>query len=274
MNPRSGSLRVLVVLGVLVLMVVLSPALSYGATTFSGTVTNSITGEPVPDAEVELWSYDEIDGWVSLDMTTTGPTGVYFFESSLEIGVSYSVDVIARGFESYISDVVDVIPYDGTPLVCDVQLVPFADVVTGTVTNAVTTDPVEGAEAVLYTYDEVNEWVQISTGLTDADRYYECEANLEIGAFYSVDVYADGFEAYISEVPDLVQYTGEALVFNVVLTPSTATGSASGAVRDADTFELIAGVDVALEGYDPFDGSWWELDYVTTGTDGLFGSST
>ena len=169
--------------------------------------------------------YPDVEGEALADETWTGPDGTYTLESGC--GASqYRFHVSAPG---YIPQYVEY-GWDGaTPLVLDFVLVPVRTVATGTVTDADTGLPVEGAFVSVAFNAYEFEWVTVDTAYTGPDGTYTLEDPLGYGNSYELVFtviepgYVDaGYTGYWTGVTPLL------LDFALTPTRTIATGIVTG----------------------------------------------
>jgi hypothetical protein len=215
------------------------------AGSISGTVTDAVTGEPVEGATVSLAVVD------STKTTTTVVDGTYLLED-VPAG-NYTVTFSA---ESYITATMeDVAVIAGTETLdvdMALQLEPTTGSISGTVTDAVTGEPIEGATVSV----EVDGSTKTTT--TGDDGAYTLEG-IPAGT-YTVTFSAEDYITATTE--DVAVIAGETTTdVDKALQPEPTTGSISGTVTDLNTNAPIVGATVSVE----VDGSTVS---ATTGDNG------
>ena len=212
----------------------------------TGTITNSVGGAKVDNADVVLL---DMDGeWI--DEFATGSDGVYEFYY-LDAG-TYWLEVSAPNCETqYVS-----VSYDGTnKTVKDIMLIGLALAFKGTVTDSVSGDPLVAAG--VWVSDPANPESGFYTD-TAADGTYEIYA--PAGTY---DVYADAVSYSASSTVGVV-FDGStaitkdfALVKNPLAFQGTVTDSVTNLpVEDATIVVYDAAGDFVEEAYSAIDGTY------------------
>ncbi len=188
----------------------------YGA--ISGVVTNAQTSEPVEGVLVTADGASDV----------TGPDGRYLIDSLL-IG-NYDVVANRMGYQPDTVTSVGVNTSDTTTV--DFALIPEYGAIGGVVTDAWTTDPIEGA---IVTVDGIKD-------TTDAVGRYLIDSLL-VG-YYEVSVTADQY--YPKLTPGVAVVKGETTYVDYPLTPRY--GAVGGIVRDDWTTYPLEGAVVSVNG--------------------------
>lgn len=196
---------------------------AYGGIT--GTVTDSGTGDPLDGAWVVVTA-----GWFHTRFDRTDEDGTYTLENVL------TGDQVVRVWKwGYFSASADVDVVAGETSVADVALDTLTfGTLTGTVTDATTAEPIEGA------------WVRVGWrfGVTDADGSYTLEDVVTGDRNVRVSKWG-----YYSSSATVTILPGETTTYDVALEP-LGYGDVSGIVTDATTGDPIAGARVQV-------GFWW-----------------
>lgn len=223
-----------------------------------GQVTDAVSGQPISGAHVILWPAHETntegDGhWLR---AMTDINGMYVIENVL--AGDYEARAMAFGYLT--NEPVFLIVNDGATTTVDLALDPLAfGSVEGTVTDAATGSPIEGARVSL-----IRSWTGGGTGntdghwhhaMTDENGFYSFD-DVEV-ATYQVVVSARGYVGAESEVEifegqtSTADFALDALVF----------GSVEGTVTDAQNGDPIGRALVMIlpgwtEGFGGH-GGWW-----------------
>jgi hypothetical protein len=206
-----------------------------------GIVTDAVTGEPIPGAWVrlrpaakDLSSDDQEMGM----HTVTGPDGAYLFEHV--IAGEYAVSARAWGYLEPEPVLISVA--EDEVVTADLSLDPVVfGGAEGTVTDAVTGAPIEGARVFATPYHDQSKSGGGDMGhgrwhtTTDADGYYMFEQL--VARTYTVFVMAPG---YVRASQTLEVLDGEVATLDFALDPMTF-GAVEGTVSDAVTGEPIEG---------------------------------
>jgi len=249
----------------------------------TGTVTDASTTDPI--AGVYVYVYDA--GGISVASGWTDAAGVYTTGSELPTGTYYAK---TRNYTGYLDELYDDLPCyggscdatTGTPISVTVGAtttgIDFAldrgGSISGTVTDAATTDPIVGAD--VYIYEAGGNYV--AGAVTDGGGDYVTDSKLPPGSYFAATMNSAG---YFDELYDDLPCSGgtcDVTVGTPISVTAAATtggvdfalekgGSISGTVVDASTTSPIAGVYVYV-----YDAGG---DYVTRGlTDGSGGYTT
>ena len=203
----------------------------------AGGVTDTSTGLPISGATVSAVGPET-------HSTTTAADGTYTL-ADIEVG-TYSVTASATGYQDQTKSA-KVTKGKTTTLDFDLTPLPTTGTISGTVTDADTTEPIEGATVTAN---------GVSTS-TNAEGYYEIE--IEAGT-YDVTAEASG---YISDTKPATVTVGETTTVDFALEPvPPATGTIAGTVTDASTMDPIFGATVTAVGP--------ETRSTTTAADGTY----
>jgi len=200
--------------------------------TISGTVTDADTTDPIEGATVTAEGYS----------TTTAADGTYTL-ADLPVG-SYTVTASATGYvdESKTADVLE-----NQTTVVDFALSPEpTGTISGTVTDADTTDPIEGATVTADGY---------STATTANGTY--TLADLPVGS-YTVTASATG---YVEQSKTAEVLENQTTVVNFALTPVAAPTMTVASINFATVrgTDLITTVKILDESNDPVNGARVEM---------------
>lgn len=246
---------VLVAVVLCALVVPATPAVAvYVPPSISGTVTDSVTSAAMANVGVELRQVDPVLGETFLDSTKTDASGTYSF-GGVAPGSGYYLVFYTTGYaQAYASD----LTYSGLLLDIDVTMDPLQPIVAGTVTDDVTTNPLEGVAVDAYCYlaaEGYYEWV--GGGTTDSN-----------GAYTVYNEYQYGAGSYQFLASRTAYQTGEnyqdwngSTLLNADFSLVPAIEIAEGYLKDAGTGSPIP--DETIE------ASWWnQLDmwYEWTGS--------
>ena len=209
--------------------------IALGKLTLSGVVTDAKTNEPLAGVRILL-----SDGWWTEEEVTTDESGAYSFaigDDTSEFSLTASLD----GYNEY---KVEGITFAEGSQVVNIALEPIVTTVSGVVTDAETSEPLEGAQVMLQ-----SGWVMFM-GTTDAEGHYSFEVT-ETDLDYTLTASATGYRTYTEEN---VSVADGSIVRDIALEKLTL----SGVVTDAKTNEPLAGVRVMLS-----DGWLTELETTT-----------
>lgn len=164
--------KLLLTLGVLVIALLAFVSVASGAPlapNFTGTVTDATTGAPLAGIEVDAWYFDSLLGWTVWDWTTTAPDGTYalgglpdgtyvvgFFDASLDHTTQY---FDAQPSPDYANQFVISGGNGFTGVNASLALIPS---VTGTISSARTSDPLDAIDVTAYRFDG-SAWVAEQT---------------------------------------------------------------------------------------------------------------
>ena len=233
-----------------------------------GLVTDAATGLPIAGARVVLHPiYEAGPGgeghWLS---AVTDENGMYFIENVL--AGDYEATAMAFGYLRNVPLPLTVI--EGETTTVDLALDPLAfGSVEGTVTDAVTSDPIDGAFVWL-----VQSWVGDGSGetdwrwhhtITDENGFYRFD-DVEV-ASYRLSVSAHGYVRLTEEIEVL---EGQTTIVDVALDP-LVFGSVEGTVTGAEKGEpvdraLVVILPPWMEGIGEH-GGWW---MARTDEDGFY----
>ena len=209
--------------------------------TLSGVVTDAKTNEPLAGVRILL-----SDGWWTEEEVTTDESGAYSFaigDDTSEFSLTASLD----GYNEY---KVEGITFAEGSQVVNIALEPIVTTVSGVVTDAVTNEPLEGAQVMLQ-----SGWVMFM-GTTDAEGHYSFEVT-ETDLDYTLTASATGYRTYTEEN---VSVADGSIVRDIALEKLTL----SGVVTDAKTNEPLAGVRLVLS------DEWWTEVETTTDENGAY----
>ncbi|MCU4744321.1 right-handed parallel beta-helix repeat-containing protein [Natronoglomus mannanivorans] len=222
--------------------------------TITGTVTDAATGDPIEGATI---SAVEQPG-TPMD-TTTDADGV--FELDVPPG-TYAVDVDAEDYETATETGVAVDTDETTTL--DVELAETTASLTGTILDADTGDPIEGAELVIVQQEGVGygntselEGGFNTTATTDADGVYDVAL---VEGVFTMDVLAPGYD----DERRINIEVGENERVNYDPIDMDPLPTVDGTVTDANTGEPIEGATVTST---DIDGT---VDTATTNESGWY----
>jgi len=221
-------------------------AVIISSTVIEGTVTDSVSGDPVVDAIVTLYDQDGFE----LDWYFTEATGVYAFYD-WPVG-TYSISVDTEGYEPYTATGLN---FTGPTVLKDVSLVPYKLAFKGKVTNSVSTDPIIGAD--VWITDQVNP-ENVFYSPTGADGTFEIFAP---AGTYTIE--ADAVSYSGASTADLV-FDGTnavtkdfALVQNPLAFQGTITDSVSHLpIFDASIYVYDAEGNPVEDAYSAEDGTY------------------
>lgn len=252
-----ASLSVVVVEGQISAQDIALDPLTFGSV--DGLVTDALSGEPIAGARVLLRPVHEVDsggGWHWLS-AVTGDDGMFFIENVL----SGEYETTARAFGYLPNEPVLVNVSDGATSTADLALDPLAfGSVEGTVTDAVTGEPIDGAHVSLSRH-----WMGEGAGgetdwgwhhiVTDENGFYRFD-DVETAA-YRVIVSANGYVRGETEIEVL---DGQTVVADLALSP-LVFGSVEGTVTSAAEGEPIERALVVIypDWMDGIGGhgGWW-----------------
>ncbi|MBI2842483.1 MAG: carboxypeptidase regulatory-like domain-containing protein [Armatimonadetes bacterium] len=201
-----------------------------------GTVTDSVTTNPVAGATVELVQTGEV--------TITAANGTYSF-SNLPAPRPYMVTVSNPHYTTTTGSVT--LPSGGNATT-NVALVPFGSI-HGTITDDVTNQPIQGATVELMGKSfstTTAEWYTTYSTTTAVNGSYAFEDLPIVAEGYIVTASAAGYTTKTAIAATQVPAAGDITV-DVALGTS---GSLSGAIKDASTTLPVEGATVHLSGTD------------------------
>lgn len=265
-----------------------------------GVVTDQVTGEPIWEATVVAWVWDDWEGsWFPSSEAYTDETGAYVFdESQVDGEVRIEFDA-TRSDPSYYRefyndktkvDLATSVFYTGTYKgAINAALAPSSEGIKGKVDAADTALPLEGVDVSAYVYfPDWDEWWYEGWDYSAEDGTYSIpDAQLTSGTDYLIyfdsswldylpETYADQ-QGFSPETATMVSYTG-AVVEGINATLEPAPVMISGTVLDEVTNEPAKNVDVMAEYYyqDPEYGeAWWDTEaYTTTDENGDYKFTT
>ncbi len=190
----------------------------------AGTVTDASTGNPIPGATINI-----LQGTTLITSILTDTNGQYSI-SEFAPG-NYTVIASAPNFSAAVAGATVTA---GNTTTVNFALLANPGSISGTVTDAATTNPIPGA-----TVQVRNSFVVIATALTDANGNYNFP-NLPPDT-YSVTASAPGFQR---EVKIATVITNQVTVVNFAL--NSNPGAISGTVTDAVTTNPIPDATVAV----------------------------
>ncbi len=254
-------------------------ALTPGDPDISGRVTDEVTGDPIPGISVASY-YDALPGpgedWEAYqyDMTDEdGQYAIYGLPQGMQARIGFE-DIGAQDGSyrtEFWDDAATVEAADGIFIEAifgwpytdiDVELTPGDPSIVGTVTDAISGDPIEGATAYLWQFlgvdDPIGAW-GIDAMSTYADGTYAF-CDLDPGIYW-VEMEKPGYEYATSS---WIDYTGALATQDFALTPVDA--DIGGVVRDAVTGHTIADANVDL--YRFGGGFFYNVDGVAAGSTG------
>jgi 5-hydroxyisourate hydrolase-like protein (transthyretin family) len=150
-----------------------------------GTVTDSVSGEPLDGVAINVYSVDDRGYMYNVKNSGTGSNGMYAID--IEDG-TYAIEFFKNGYSAVIKEDIVV---EGEDLKLDIAMVKFTQGVTGVVTNE-NGNPMEGIGVSLQSnmgryYDQ-----------TDEDGNYEIFVS-EPG-FYTLEAYASGHRPFSQDI--------------------------------------------------------------------------
>jgi putative cell wall-binding protein len=225
-----------------------------------GTVTDSATGDPVWDAHIEAAYYDsDEDMYIWADDTFTESDGSFILFDRQGFGPGYySFTTVAGG---YLADYRGADWVGGPPLHLEISLDLAPPITSGTIRDAVESEPIEGAivTAQWFAPDE-GEYYWAGETSSDEDGTYTVSDNYEYGAGnyeFLVNRYM-----YQSDRAEEYWDGGDPLTgVDFYLEPSLAV--ATGTVTDATTGDPLEASVSALWYSVPDDEYWWTGDTYT-----------
>jgi len=232
-------------------------SISLIAGSLGGTVTDSESGDPLSGATVIVSS--GFGGSATRDTMTTGTDGTYLFESLTE-GI-YTVTVSLSGYETFTRRNVTVGEDEVTVDVELEAIAPATGVISGTVTDSESGDPLSGATVVISS--GFGGTAVRDTVTTGADGTFSFE-ELAAGT-YTVTVSLSGYETFTRR--NVTVREDEVTVDVELDAIAPATGVISGTVTDSESGDPLSGAIVVISsGF----GVTAVLDTVKTGADGTF----
>ncbi|MBS3974665.1 MAG: cell wall-binding repeat-containing protein [Actinobacteria bacterium] len=224
----------------------------------TGAVVDAVTGEPIEGSRVRA-EYLIEGSWYFAGATWTGADGTYTLH--LPGAGTYQV---SAWFEDYFDSTPLEFDFDGvTPAIHNIALEPIPLGVTGTVTDAVTGEPLEGSSVKVERYDEGLGWWDLEDWmLTGADGAY---ALLVPGpGTYRVTA---GDYGYFASTPVTFEFDGVTpAMYNFALEPWPL--GVTGTVTDALTGEPLKPAPVDVKRLE--NGAWRLMDWMVTGADGTY----
>ena len=199
--------------------------------TISGTVTNATTNALVSGAKVVLSTAG--NGGTIVDSATTAANGTYSI-TAVQPG-TYTTTTSAAGYTSITSNNFTVAAAAVTRNII-LTPVPGPTTVSGTVTNATTTNPVVGAKVIL-----LNGAVHVDSAVTAANGTYSITG--VVAGTYTMNVTAATYTAFTS---NNFMINGTPITRNVQLTPLPGPTTVSGIVTDAASNAAISGAKIVL----------------------------
>lgn len=190
----------------------------------AGTVTDSVTTNPIDGALVEVYSGPTLVGFANTDVN-----GDYSIPS-LAPG-SYTVTASATGYQS---ETVGASVTSSTTTTVDFALDPSPGIISGIVTDADTTLPISGASVTVYSGTNI-----VGSAFTDSNGFYEV-ADLNPGG-YVVNASASGYQA---QGKGAIVLAGNTSTVDFALVP--IPGEISGTVTDAVTTNPIPGATIQV----------------------------
>lgn len=251
------TLSVVVVEGQTTIQDIALEPLAFGSV--DGLVTDASSGLPIAGARVTLRPVHDAAGggdghWLSAE---TDSNGMYSIENVL-VG-EYEIQARVFGYLPNEPEVLSVVQGQTTTVDIALDGLAFGSI-EGTVTDAVTGDPIDGAHVLLVRVwagegsGDQNDWGWHRT-MTDENGFYRLD-DVEVAA-YRVIVSAPGYVIFEVEIEVL---DGQVSVANVALDP-LVFGSVEGSVSDAVTGDPVGGALVMIlpswmQGTDGH-GGWW-----------------
>lgn len=246
---------VLVAVVLCALVVPAAPAAAvYVPPSIGGTVTDSVTSAAMANVSVELWKVDAEFGDTWLDSTTTDASGNYSF-AGVTPGSGYYLVFYTTGYaQAYAFD----LTYSGLLLDVDVTMDPLQPIAAGTVTDSVTSNPLDGVVVEAYCYlpaEDYYEWA--GSGTTDSNGAYTVYNEYQYGAgSYQIVAMLTAYETG----ENYQDWDGTAAL-DVDFSLVPAVEIAEGYLKDAGTGDPIP--DETIE------ASWWndvDMWYEWTGS--------
>lgn len=216
------------------------------STAFEGTITDSVSGEPVADAEVYL--LDEYGEIVDYDFTTAG--GKYAFYE-LPTG-TYTIEVSAENYPLYSAEG---LVFSGATVVKDISLVAYKLAFKGRITESGSGLPIEDVS------------VEVGDPSTPEEGFYALtDANGDYEVFAPAGTYTLSVDALSHEdtsVAGLVFDGSTAITKDFVLVkyPLAATGTVT------DSVSHLPIEDAAIYAYDQ---EGWQVGEAYTAADGTY----
>lgn len=251
------------------------PASAADTATISGTVTSSLDGEPIAGVRVELYAF-EAGGFGGLGSVTTDAEGA-FTVVTLSPG-QYTLgffDDSSAHLSTYLGQSTNLTEADlltvelGDALVGADAVLQRAGSVSGTVTDSVTGEPVEGVEVRGEFFDGFGGWV--GNDLTGSDGTYQLDG-LKPGENWTI--YFDASSVgYASEYYDDQRTSFGAAPVTVTAAQDTAGIDAAldAAVFVGGTVELAGNPGVGVEGAEVWLFDEFGSQYTaTTDADGFY----
>ncbi|RQG97246.1 carboxypeptidase regulatory-like domain-containing protein [Natrarchaeobius chitinivorans] len=229
----------------------------------TGTVTGQVTtedGAPISDADVEVVEQVDVgqpdpaeDGFTTT--TSTDESGA--FEVDVPPG-AYKITVVALGYDDGFRQNLEIGAGEHEDLDFELSPVP---VLSGTVTDSETGDPIEGVEL----ESRLTGNNPLYTATTNADGEYSI--NLPEDTLSTVEFDADGYFTKLVDVDEA--HVGDAPTIDVELHPVPETGTVEGYVTTEDGTPVwgaqVVVADSQMPGVITDESGWYELE-VETGT--------
>ena len=194
---------------------------------YKGSVTDSITGQPVKEAKIEL----SLAGH-SEEIVFSGEDGT--FQGKLAMPHEYTVNVSAEGYKPYETTV---IPQTGNPPELKIVLTPEDYNFKGSVVDAAALTPVNQAKIEIY-----SKGTAVAVLTTDASGVFD--GLVPPATEYSVRISANGYTSYETTV---IPQEGKIPDLKVELLPESASvGSWTADVRNKTNNEPISNAKVEL----------------------------
>lgn len=226
--------------------------LTQAMTVASGSVTDAVTGDPVPDPQIsaEFWNGTT---WQTAGTATGSGTGTYSVADDAGFGAGdYRFSASAAGYlPNYVERT-----WDGaTELVVDLQLERPLAIATGTVSDADTTDPIADAYMRAEYYDiDAEDWLESDTTWSAVDGSYTLSDLYQFGAGdYRFSVTAAGYTTQTTPNHTWNGIDPLAVDFQLVPIDPLATGS----VTEAASGDPIADASIQVDYYDTATEQWW-----------------
>ncbi|ACL17370.1 PKD domain-containing protein [Methanosphaerula palustris] len=225
--------------------------------TLTGTVTDSITGQPVSNATISVHGYEttsnntqsDSDGHYSVDFQTSGSLAVPF------------CDIHKDG---YVENNNNLISLSGSVISKDYRLTPVLRTLTGTVTDSITGQPVSNATISVHGYETTS-----NNTLSDSDGYYSLDFQTSGSlAVPLCDIHKDG---YVENNNNLISLSGSVISKDYRLTPVLRT--LTGTVTDSITGQPVSNATISVHGYETTSNNTqsdsdghYSVDFQTSGS--------
>ncbi|MDR0944944.1 MAG: carboxypeptidase regulatory-like domain-containing protein [Bifidobacteriaceae bacterium] len=201
------------------------------ALTISGTLTDATTSSPIANASINLIPADATSqGW---DSTNTDENGHFTMQNLSAAAGNFKLYVSASGYATYTTDPFELRDQNVTLDIALPPNVPASLTISGTVTDAATSQPIEDADVMLFHENAADDGTWEDDAWTDSNGSFTMtDLFIAQGSYYlSVDAYG-----YADAVTAPFTLTTSNLELNIALTPLPALPySIHGTVTDATT---------------------------------------